>query len=57
MLNLMTERDRFTAVPVTSGFARLTNSKMPKEEIEKLPLDKYFGKRGWTDPAEWNYLD
>ncbi len=57
MLNLMTERDRFTAVPVTSGFARLTNSRMPKEEIEKLPLDKYFGKRGWTDPAEWNYLD
>ena len=57
MLNVMTEKDRFTTGNNTSGFARLTNSKMPKEEIEKLPLDKYLGERGWTDPSEWNYLD
>jgi len=58
MLNAMTERDRFTAGgAVTSGFARLTNSNLSKEEIEKIPLEKFLGKKGWTDPSEWNYLD
>lgn len=57
MLNLLTEADKFGSGEGQSGFAKLTNSTMPKEEIEKLPLDKFLGKRGWTDPSEWNYLD
>ncbi len=57
MLNLLKEADRFGSGENTSGFAKLTNSTMPKEEIAKLPLDKYLGERGWTDPSEWNYLD
>ncbi|MBR6321819.1 MAG: D-2-hydroxyacid dehydrogenase [Lachnospiraceae bacterium] len=56
MLNRLTERDRYNTA-AKSGFARLTNSGMTKEEIEKLPLENFLGKRGWTDPAEWNYLD
>lgn len=57
MLNLLKEADRFGSGETKSGFAKLTNSTMPKEEIEKLPLDKYLGERGWSDPSEWNYLD
>lgn len=57
MLNLLKESDRFGSGNTQSGFAKLTNSNMPKEQIEKLPLDKFLGERGWTDPAEWNYLD
>ena len=30
---------------------------LSKEQIEKLPLDKYLGERGWSDPSEWNYVD
>ena len=30
---------------------------LTKEEIEKMPLEKFLGKLGWSDPAEWNYLD
>ena len=56
MLNQMTEKDRFAAA-VPGGFSKLLDSDMPKEQIEKLPLERYLGKRGWTDPSEWNYVD
>ena len=26
---------------------------LTKEQIEKMDLEKYLGKRGWTDPSEW----
>lgn len=57
MLNLLTEADRFKSGNNQSGFAKLTNSNIPKEQVAKLPLEKFLGPRGWTDPAEWNYLD
>lgn len=57
MLNLLKETDRFGSGDNKSGFGRLTNSNMPMEEIKKLPLEKFLGVRGWSDPAEWNYLD
>ncbi len=57
MINRLTEKDRFGSVETTSGFAKLTNSTMPIEEIRKLPLEKFLGKKGWSDPSEWNYID
>jgi phosphoglycerate dehydrogenase-like enzyme len=57
MLNTLKEADRFGSSDQKSGFARLTNSNMPVEQIRKLPLEKYLGVRGWTDPSEWNYVD
>ena len=29
------------------------NSKIPKEQIRMEMLEKFLGKRGWTDPNEW----
>lgn len=57
MLNQLKESDKFSSGSVTSGFAKLTNSNLSKEEIEKIPLENFLGKRGWSDPAEWNYID
>ena len=57
LLNQLSERDRFGSGDNKSGFARLMNSDMPIEQIRKLPLEKYLGKRGWRDPSEWNYVD
>ena len=57
MLNLLKETDAFQASDTPSGWARLTQSNMTKEEIAKIPLEKFLGKRGWSDPSEWNYLD
>ena len=45
MLNQLTEKDRYTLGSKTSGFAKLTNSNLSKEEITKIPLEKYLGKR------------
>ncbi len=57
MLNLMTERDRYTSGSQQSGFARLTNSTMSREEIAKLPLEKFLGKKDWKDQSEWDSID
>ena len=57
MLNVLKESDRFGSSDQKSGFSKLTNSGLSKEQIEKLPLDKYLGERGWSDPSEWNYVD
>ena len=57
MLNLMTEKDRFTSGNNQSGFARLMNTKMSKEEIAKLPLEKFLGRKDWKDQSEWDSID
>lgn len=31
----------------------MMNSSLSKEQIVTLPLEKYLGERGWTDPREW----
>ena len=56
LLNLMTERDRFST-SAESGFSRLSEAKMTKELAAKLHLEKYLGKKDWEDPSEWNYVD
>ena len=58
MLNLLTPAMAMSSENAPAGgWSQLMNTTLKKEEIEKLPLDKYLGNRGWTDPAEWNYLD
>lgn len=57
MLNLLTKADKFGSGEIKSGFSKLTNFNLTKEEVAKMPLDKFLGVRGWSDPAEWNYLD
>lgn len=51
--NLMTERDAVTTGAAKSGWARMMNSGLTKEQIAKMDLEKFLGKRGWTDPGEW----
>ncbi|MBR3367863.1 MAG: hypothetical protein IKG66_08775 [Lachnospiraceae bacterium] len=56
MLNQLREQDRFGNAE-EGGFARLTNSSLTREQVARIPLEKFLGVRGWTDPAEWNYVD
>ena len=37
-------------MPVAPG---ITLPGITKEQIAKLPLEKYLGVRGWSDPSEW----
>ena len=57
LLNLLRKEDQFGEGEKEGGFARLTNTTLSKEEIEKMPLEKFLGKLGWSDPSEWNYVD
>ena len=60
MLNLLTPDMAMSGDPTekpSGGWARMMNTDMPVSEIEKLPLDKFLGARGWSDPSEWNYVD
>ncbi len=38
---------------VAGGRARMMHSDLSPEQIAKLPLEKFLGKRGWTAPSEW----
>lgn len=51
--NLMRESDAVSGEKAEGGWARMMNSNIPKAMIEKMDLEKYLGKRGWTDPSEW----
>jgi len=53
LLNLMRPSDAVSGKNSESGWARMMNSGLSKEQIEKLPLEKYLGVRGWSDPSEW----
>lgn len=53
LLNLMRETDAVSGEKAEGGWARMMNSGLTKEQIEKIDLEKYLGKRGWTDPSEW----
>ena len=53
LLNLMKPADAVTVEKAESGWSRLMNSKLTKEQVEKMDLEKHLGKRGWTDPSEW----
>ncbi|MBR6977372.1 MAG: D-2-hydroxyacid dehydrogenase [Lachnospiraceae bacterium] len=53
LLNLMRPTDAISGQKAEGGWARMMNSGLTKEQIAKLPLDKYLGARGWKDPSEW----
>ena len=53
LMNLMTPDDAVNGEAAKGGWARMMNSGMTKEQIAKLPLEKYLGVRGWSDPSEW----
>ena len=53
LLNLLRPSGAVTNEQTEGGWSRMMNSKLTKEQVEKLDLEKYLGKRGWTDPSEW----
>lgn len=53
LMNLLRPEDAVTTGAPKSGWAKMMNADIPKEQIEKMDLEKFLGKRGWSDPAEW----
>ncbi len=53
LLNQLRPSDAMTEGKAEGGWARMMNTKLTKEQIEKMDLEKYLGKRGWKDPSEW----
>lgn len=53
LLNQLRPSDQVSGGKAEGGWARMMNTKLTREQIEKMDLEKYFGKRGWKDPAEW----
>ena len=53
LMNLMRPEDAIDGEKAEGGWARLMNSKVSREDVEKMNLEKYLGNRGWTDPSEW----
>ena len=51
--NQMRPEDAMNGEKSQGGWARMMNSNVPKEKIDLQRLEKYLGKRGWTDPSEW----
>ncbi len=57
MKNQLRPEDAVTA-ETEGGWSKLLNA--TPEQIQAVPkamLEKYLGKKDWTDPAEWNYVD
>ena len=53
LLNRMRPEDAMNGEKSQGGWARMMNTNVPKEKIDFQSLEKYLGKRGWTDPSEW----
>ncbi len=53
LLNLMTPSDAVSDQKAEGGWARMMNTNLSKEQIAAMPLEKFLGKRGWTEPSEW----
>ncbi len=53
LMNQLRPEDAVTTTSNKSGWAKMMNSGLTKEQIQNLDLEKYLGKRGWTSPAEW----
>ncbi|MBR5094222.1 MAG: D-2-hydroxyacid dehydrogenase [Oscillospiraceae bacterium] len=53
LLNLMRPSDAVSGKPIESGWARMMDPGLTKEQIAAMPLDKVLGERGWRDPSEW----
>lgn len=53
LLNRMRPEDAMNGEKSQGGWARMMNTNVPKEKIDFQSLEKYLGKREWTDPSEW----
>ena len=53
LLNLMRPSDAIGDGKAEGGWTRMMNAKLTPEQIRAMDLEKYFGKRGWTNPSEW----
>lgn len=51
--NLMKPSDAIAGGKVEGGWARLMHADAAKRKIDVKMLEKFLGKRDWTDPAEW----
>lgn len=51
--NLMTPADAISDGKAEGGWSRLMNTDMSKQKIDVKMLEKFLGKRDWTDPSEW----
>lgn len=53
LVNQLRQEDAVTITDNKSGWSKMMNSGLTKEQIENLDLEKYLGKRGWSSPSEW----
>lgn len=53
LLNLMKPSDAIGGEKGEGGWARLMQADAAKQKIDVKLLEKFLGKRDWTDPAEW----
>ena len=53
LMNLLQKSDAVSVEGQKGGWAKLMNSNLPKEQIARMDLEKFLGKRGWTSPEEW----
>ena len=51
--NLMKPSDAIGDGKAEGGWSRLMNADASKQKIDMKILEKFLGKRDWTDPAEW----
>ena len=51
--NLMKPSDAIADGKAEGGWARLMHADAAKQKIDVKMLEKFLGKRDWTDPAEW----
>ena len=53
LMNLMRPSNAVAGQKTEGGWARMMISGLSKDQIAAMPLEKYLGARGWTDPSEW----
>ena len=49
----MTPADAISVDKAESGWSRLMHVDAGKQKIDVKMLEKFLGKRDWTDPSEW----
>lgn len=51
--NLMKKEDAMSGEKAEGGWSLMMKTGMTREQIAKMDLEKYLGKRGWTDTTQW----
>ena len=53
LLNLMKPTDAMDNGKAEGGWARLMSADLSPDKVDIAKLEKYLGKRDWSDPKEW----